>query len=274
VLSAASNRRGRCGAGGVAGGGVDAANPAVDTGIDPVRWELSLYPLGAPRALVSMLACPPSPTGTKMTEDDETAVVARGTELAKALAWGDEAESTEPAPDHFEDGDADDLDDDFDDDDFGDDLDEDDPRRLVDVLRRDKIAWGCFGAALLLLFAVGLWWIAIRPASSFAPKPVTPWYETTTAHPASEANPPGGAEAAFVAAVRNARLSFDADPGSLVGEAQQLCQMLDSGIAPSDAIRTFKADNTFADDTSAHAFLTIAARYYCPNHLTQVEATG
>ena len=48
--------------------------------------------------------------------NDETAVVAHGTELAKALAWSDEAESTELAPNHLEDGDTDAFDDDEDED--------------------------------------------------------------------------------------------------------------------------------------------------------------
>jgi hypothetical protein len=202
--------------------------------------------------------------------NDETAVVARGTELAKALAWGDEAESTETAPHHFQDGDTDELDDD------DDDLDDDDNSI-------PRIVW-VFGAVII----VGVIYLAVMLGYALHRNPATPPAPTTSASaptstpvaapPPSEASVPPptatatvapstprleGVDAKFIADLRGS------DPDSFFAKFSDADVISDARLVCSDMLHSTMTQNARDNLPGISSndwvnFLDRATANYCP----------
>jgi hypothetical protein len=77
-----------------------------------------------------------------------------------------------------------------------------------------------------------------------------------------------GDDAGFLAALRNADIGYG-DPGQAIGAAQAVCGCLDNGESGLELIHDVKTHNPALDLDTAAQFSLLAAKYYCPHHLSK-----
>ncbi len=77
----------------------------------------------------------------------------------------------------------------------------------------------------------------------------------------------GGDDAGFLAALRQAGIAYS-DPAQAIGAGQAVCHCLDHGESGLELVHDVKTHNPGFDMEAASQFALIAAKYYCPHHLS------
>lgn len=81
------------------------------------------------------------------------------------------------------------------------------------------------------------------------------------------AEPEGGnSDAAFLASLRAAGLSFNSNDQAIVA-AHAVCSMANNGDSGLQVVKQLTSDNPGLDMDGAAKFAAIAANAYCPQHL-------
>ncbi|WP_197502704.1 MULTISPECIES: DUF732 domain-containing protein [unclassified Mycobacterium] len=86
---------------------------------------------------------------------------------------------------------------------------------------------------------------------------------------AAHADPsPGGSDASFLAALKQAGITFES-PNVAIGVGKRACQLMDQGNPEYDVIKNVSNANPGFTMDGAAQFTMIAASAYCPAHLGQ-----
>ncbi len=79
---------------------------------------------------------------------------------------------------------------------------------------------------------------------------------------------PAPDNAGFLAALRQAGITY-ADPAQAIGAGQTVCTCLNNGESGLELVHDVKSRNPGFDMEAASQFALIAAKYYCPHHLSK-----
>jgi hypothetical protein len=77
-----------------------------------------------------------------------------------------------------------------------------------------------------------------------------------------------GDDAGFLAALRQVGLDF-ASPGQAITSGKAVCTCLSNGESGLELVHDVKTHNPGMDMESASNFAMIAAKFYCPEHLSK-----
>jgi hypothetical protein len=90
------------------------------------------------------------------------------------------------------------------------------------------------------------------------------------AAPASADPPPApqGDDAGFLAALHQVGITY-ASPEAAIGSAKAVCTCLNNGESGLELVHDVKTHNPGFDMESASNFAMIAAKFYCPHHLSK-----
>jgi hypothetical protein len=79
---------------------------------------------------------------------------------------------------------------------------------------------------------------------------------------------PAGDDAGFLAALHQVGISY-ASPDAAVASARAVCTCLDNGESGLELIQDVKTRNPGMDLENASHFALVAAKFYCPHHLSK-----
>lgn len=77
-----------------------------------------------------------------------------------------------------------------------------------------------------------------------------------------------GDDAGFLAALTKVGISYS-DPGRAITSGKAVCECLDKGESGLELVHDVKTHNPGMDMENASNFAMIAARFYCPHHLSK-----
>jgi Protein of unknown function (DUF732) len=79
---------------------------------------------------------------------------------------------------------------------------------------------------------------------------------------------PGVDDAGFLAALRQAGFNYS-DPAQAITSGKAVCTCLNNGESGLELVHDVKTHNPGMDMENASSFAMIAAKFYCPQHLSQ-----
>ncbi|OBI92605.1 DUF732 domain-containing protein [Mycobacterium asiaticum] len=79
---------------------------------------------------------------------------------------------------------------------------------------------------------------------------------------------PGGDDPGFLAALHGADIGYS-NPAAAIGSAHAVCTCLSNGESGLELINDVKTHNPAFNMDAAAQFAVIAAKYYCPQHLSK-----
>jgi uncharacterized protein DUF732 len=84
----------------------------------------------------------------------------------------------------------------------------------------------------------------------------------------AEPGTPGGGEAAFLASLRSAGITYSGPDGA-IKFAKAVCASMGNGEFGPQMVDELKSENPGLTNDHAASFLAIAAKYYCPQQLNR-----
>ncbi|WP_254902306.1 DUF732 domain-containing protein [Mycobacterium simiae] len=96
---------------------------------------------------------------------------------------------------------------------------------------------------------------------------------TTISGPLAHADPDGTGDSAFLATVRGAGIAFT-DPDQAIASAKTVCELIGAGKPGPELVGDLIRNNPRLTTDQATRFVGISAKYYCPQQLTDTQASA